>query len=253
MNDVVWRTRQHRDANAWCGEVDDLRRLVSLIAELTEQRKNQILASFTNEQTWERDHWEKQAEGVRLEINDKMDSITGPPAETFDQLDRRSAQSIRIFAKLGNTDEKLEVTFRRLSRFTSHKAVEIRIESANPGWARQCLVQLSEEIDKSVPKWAWFQSGTGKGVSALVFYVVSVGTAILIDDKHAPSTLGSFTFAAATLGIWLLAAVLLIWPWIFPSFELYSQGGSSTGSRRIGAIIAFVGALVAAILGGLLA
>jgi hypothetical protein len=115
-----------------------LRRVASLTEELAQARITQLSSEFTDDREWERKHWEERAKGVRIETVDGADSVTGPPDEIFEQLDRRTIGKIRIFAELGTVDEQLEVTspgppvssLARQSRYASDQRIPAGLSSA---------------------------------------------------------------------------------------------------------------------------
>ena len=274
MTAVTRRTKQTRTWRSWCGEVQDLRRVVAMVGELAESRWSEIRSSELSKNAGDATRISKQV-AVEMEIVDGTDSVSGAPDAVLAELDRRTVQSVKIAADFPEgDDEVLSVSFSKgagksihpdsstvSARGSSDEAdgVTLLVESRNPGWAKQCLAQLSDEIDKSVPKWSFFLSPFGQ-VSTLVFVLlVAYGIAVGIEARHMHEGLGNASQLTAFVGIvvaffiyTMSSSVTRAWHWMFPSFELYGEGGSSSASRRIAAVVAFVASIIAGLLASLI-
>jgi hypothetical protein len=89
--------------------------------------------------------------------------------------------------------------------------------------------------------------------SLAILSVVVWGVAALIEAKHIHKNLGGDIFFTAVLSLVLTAGIggigaSLIWPWMFPAFELYGEGGTSSGGRRLAALGAFALSTIGGIL-----
>jgi hypothetical protein len=218
--------------------------VVVMIRELAESRWSERQSELSD--------WTTGILGVSvsMEIVDGADSLSGTPDAVLPELDRRTVQSVKIAAEFLTTtsggaltpdeDEILNV------RFSRDDGVTLLVESRNPGWAKQCLAQLSDEIDKSVPKWSFFLSKFGRFCSVVFVLLAVLVVAGAIEARHIHhDASGDIQLTAFILII--LTALLSqqsisparIWHWIFPSFEVYGEGGSSSGGRRLAAIILF--------------
>jgi hypothetical protein len=260
MDDVIRRRGLTRSRRAWSGELGDLRRVVSLVEELANQRITQLLADFPEDEKSERESWKKHVMAIQLEITEKTDSVTGSPPRIVDELDRRTARKIKIFAEFSNSDEKLEVIFQKdpkggylASPNSAIGSVAINVRSTNTGWAEQSLAQLTSEVDKAVPRWAVFRSPLGFFVSLAVCGAASYGVLALFEAKHIHKGLGYDLLISLFLmlfGTVLIGGIsfALIWSWMFPAFELYGEGGTSSGGRRLGALGTFILSIVAGII-----
>jgi hypothetical protein len=196
----------------------------------------------------------RQFKPVQMEITEKTDSVTGSPPAIYDGLDRRTARQIRILSDFGNEDEALEVLLKKDPKpgdLTS--GVTINVRSTDTGWAEQSLAELTKEIEKSVPRWALLRRAPGFIAAQLVIFVVVWGIIAIIQAKHIHKDLGSDLFLSFVLVLVGTVAIggaggLYIWPWMFPGLELYGEGGTSSGGRRLAAL----GAFVLSVIGGII-
>jgi hypothetical protein len=247
MTDVVRRRGLTKRRPAWSGELGDFQRVVSLVEKLANQRIAQLSEELSKIELWEK---QKQVRPVQIEITEKTDSVTGAPPAIYSQLDRRTARQIRIFAEFANDDEALEVLFQKdLKRGELTGCITISVRSTNTGWAEQSLAELTREIDKSVPRWASLRLARGFIASLAIIFIVVWGIIALIQVKHIHRNLGNdilFSFFLVFFGTLAIggAGIVFTWPWMFPAFELYGEGGTSSGGRRLAALGAFVLSIV---------
>jgi hypothetical protein len=250
MTDLVRRSTLERTWKCWAGEIQDLRRVVSLVEDLATRRKSQALSELTDKNDkYEREEWENRVHLVIVEIADGADSITGPSDEVFKELDRRTVMSIKISTDLPSREDKLNVSFKKKGY---RAGVDVEVKSLDPGWARQAMSQLSDEIDKSEPKWSFFLSNGGMLFSLFMSYITVVGVADLIEarliHRDLAGWLGATFFIAFSSLLFMVLLGSAIWPWMFPKFELYGEGGSSTGGRRLAGLLVFFGSIAAGVL-----
>ena len=65
---VVRRTKPERRWQSWCGELQDLRRLVTMTEELAEQRRAQMLAELADDDENERKGWGNRSLLIKMEL-----------------------------------------------------------------------------------------------------------------------------------------------------------------------------------------
>jgi hypothetical protein len=248
---VVRRTKPERRWGSWCGELKDLRRLVTMMEELAEQRRAQMLAELADDDENERKRWANRNLLIKIELADGADSISGPSEAVLEELDRRTVKSVKISTNFPGYEEKISLVLQKGGSYDNY-GVRLDIESTNPGWAKQCLAQLSDEVDKSVPKWSFFLSIRGRVFALAVVLAGTLGVASLIEARYAHGDLGIAVAITALILVPLGTPIVLIgmsiWPWMFPRFELYGEGGSSSGGRRLAALILFVASIFAGVM-----
>jgi len=110
------------------------------------------------------------------------------------------------------------------------------------------LAQVSDEVDKSVPKWSFFRTARGLLVWMFLTYATTVGVAVLIEARHVTKGFSAAVFLTLVIACVTTGLTAGLLNWLFPPFELYGEGGSSSGSRRIGAVVVFIASIVAGIL-----
>jgi hypothetical protein len=249
MTDVVRRRGLTKRRPAWSGELGDLKRVVSLVEQLGKQR-----IAFLSLTLPDIERQKRRFKPVQIEITEKTDSVTGSPPAIYSELDRRTARQIRMFSDFGSNDEALEVLFKKDPKPGELTGgITISVKSTNTGWAEQSLAELTNEINKSVPRWAGFRSWLGIIASLVVLFVTAWGIVVLIQVKHIHHNLGNdliASFATAILGVFLIGGIgaTFFWPWMFPTFELYGEGGTSSGGRRLAALGAFALSIVGGII-----
>lgn len=247
-NEIVRQTKIERTWQAWSGELNDLQRLATLTGSLADARKAEVIAgNADNEQ-----YWERREPLLKVKLIDGTDSVTGPAQEVFSELDRRTVKNVDIFGDFLYPEElKVELS-NDIEESWRRWGVRLRIQSTNPGWAKRGIAELSEEIEKSVPRWAWFWTVPGILISYLAAVVLAVILILLIALRHTKDSggqaaiLGSNGITIVTVFAWTLGP--RFWRWTFPRFEVHGEGGQSTGGRRLAAFGSIVAGFLAAIL-----
>jgi hypothetical protein len=256
---VQHRTTRKNHWLAWSGELDDLRRIGRIFSELVQRRKESLDAELdTNNEPgstegpaeqWRRAVLQNFAPVATLEDGD--DRIVGPVDDVLAELDRRSVSELALKTEtdgyaLSMVHEGVDLTFRRkVGSLYDHESVTLEISSRDQGWARQTLTQLTEEIEKGVPRWAWFRSKAGRAIIGLTVAIAGVLTFYsLVSIPDQLSLWGTPLSSQIVLTIRLAAVVappaLLGYlaasnaaiDWFMPRFEVTSQA-SSTGGRRL--------------------
>lgn len=250
--DLTRRTTPQRRWKSWCGELQDLRRLISLTEQLASQRKSEILSSSLNDR--QLGYWDDVKYLVTVTIVDGADSVTGPPETVLEELDRRTVSKVLIDTDFPTLwDEKLAVSLSKTKEFIfSDRGVKLEIRSSSPAWAKQCLAQMSDEIEKSVPRWSFFLTIKGRAALLALTYAVILGIALLIEARHVHRAFEGWALLTALFALapipWIGMFGSSIVNWCFPSFELYGEGGSPSGGRRLGAVLVFVASIAAGII-----
>ena len=103
----------------------------------------------------------------------------------LEELDRRTVKSVKISTNFPGYEEMVSLVFQKGDSYDNY-GVRLDIESTNPGWAKQCLAQLSDEVDKSVPKWSFFLSIKGRVFALVVVLAGILGVASLIEARYVP-------------------------------------------------------------------
>lgn len=251
------KTTLSRSWPTWCGEVADLRRLASIVSSLGAARCKAVISDDLAEDEWRLARWREFDPDAVVTIVDGPDTASGAADNLFEEIDRRTIQKVIIRAEFPGTDERMEIRFDKDRAFYGG-AVELEVSSVTPGWARQCLAQLSDEIEKSVPRWAWFWTQAGMTFSTLIVGVILVGIPLIIEDRYISNKSSlkvavPLTIACAfAIFAWVPMYSGRVWRWLFPRFEVIGEGGSSTGGRRFAALLTFALTTLAGLLIGIL-
>lgn len=241
---VEHKTKKSNRWNAWSGDLEDLRRISRIYKGLADQRGGTIadtyvplypLSSVNLEarRTEIREAWQAYAIVI-----DRDDEIRGPVADVLGALDRRSVTSIEFTQKGEHTqhDEQFSLKFSRNPDY-NEDIVTLRITSGDQGWARQALAQLTEEVEKGVPRWAWWRSISG---SLLSWCIVLLSTALLIiAGSRSVGVVTTVGWLPTVIGSGLTGLLVAFWSqtprirnWMLPPLEITSEVGS-TGARRL--------------------
>lgn len=168
---------------------------------------------------------------MKLEHDDKA---TGSIAELMPEIDRRTVQQITFIGALG-PKERIAVALTRSGSYDV--AVQVKVESTDPGWARQAFSELADEIDKGVPRWAYMQEQKMPSVltCALVSSLLGLGIALAIPVDGTDVKLSIAGFIAFMLTTFLVVSDS-VRNWLFPRFEVLGDGAQSSGTRRLAAL-----------------
>jgi hypothetical protein len=112
--------------------------------------------------------------------------------------------------------------------------VTLAVKSGDQGWARQVLTSLSEEVEKGVPRWAWWRSPAGGAILGAITALIALAVTLLV----VPASVGMPFRLLVGLGMGVAAQVIVgrskFINWFLPPLEVASQGGSSGGRRLAG-------------------
>jgi hypothetical protein len=234
MADLRRKTQKGRFWEAWAGDLDDLRRVTRVADDLAKLRRKELDDSKPN-RGWP----EADTSHIALTIVDGPDEVTGSPEAVFDEIDRRTVYKVRLQTSWPAYEEKLLIEFER----ERHGGIRLSVASESAAWARTAFAQLSDEIEKSVPKWAFLRSEKGLNrMSYLVSFAVALPIEIWVLNlplRESKQIVGAI-FAPLIMSLmfvgWPLRFADKLHDWLFPRFEIFSQGGSSTGGRRLAAL-----------------
>ncbi|GAA3577030.1 hypothetical protein [Kribbella ginsengisoli] len=271
-DETVRITRRHREWQAWAGSTADLERIAQLMQKLMDQRRDALIAVY------ERDHplptpvgkpdateedgrafyeylsYQQEvarieraineirvATGLKVALTDRhADEVIGE-ADVLAEFDRRTYQVVKFDGKFPHSafSERLEV---KMERQTPLAGLSLQVTSVEPGWAKQALAELSEEIDHGSPWWGFFRTQRGSALfGMLLFILVTIvgGLLLTLVDWKASveSWLAPGVAAAFVLGISVSESHR---PWLFPSIEIVNEGEKPKGSR----VIPFLATLV---------
>jgi hypothetical protein len=109
--------------------------------------------------------------------------------------------------------------------------VQINVQSSDLRWTRLTLAELSEEIEKGVPWWAWLRSTIGVLLtSAVAFSGAIVAIWQLIGENRQENLIWLTTFLMTPMA--LLVGLAGKW-WLLPAFEVTPVDGGTSGGKRI--------------------
>ena len=247
--EVQHRTKKYNSWPAWSSELDDLRKLGARVEKLANDRIEDFVAEYERNATDKRSDSDKERtkryirNGLRVsaEFLDGDDEVQGPIPDVLNELDRRTTRQLSFKVDASHVPtmngERIVLSF---SRKKEGNSVELEVQSSDPGWARQALTILSEEVEKGVPKWARARTRAGQFLVALAVAVPTVIIAALLFPSHWPAWQRVLVGLIPATVVACITVMPEIISWLFPSFEITSDSGGSTGGRRIAAALALV-------------
>jgi hypothetical protein len=235
--------------------MEQVKRLGRLLDQLAQERaqllipaydnaRDKIVAQLPGEASFSRSGLDEAADmRVEAATTDGSDTATGPIDPVLAQVDRRSVQSVdfevRIQFAYIEKDERVKLTL------SQAEGVTLAGTSSDPGWIRQVLAQMSEEVDKGAPRWGWIHSRPGR---VAFWLVVGLVAAVVFALSMAPHTKAATWLLASTAAFAVAAPAASIAPvrlWLFPRFEITGDG-VATGTRRL----VFLGSLLLSVMAG---
>jgi hypothetical protein len=235
-------------------EIDDLPVPASIAELVTDEMKSSvrqnIAYSINERRSTERDALERRLK-VSATIVDGDDTTTGDIETVLAELDRRTVQSVE-FAMTADRSDRLVVTLERKGkRHSSINGAKLKVTSQDRGWANQAFAQLSEELGKGQPGYAWVRTGRGRLAVLAGLAVMFIAISLVI----APAVPASWSAVqgVSTGYAFIIVALFVTAPnwffeWLAPSFEITGEDRQSTGKRRIGAVTAPLIAIVIGII-----
>jgi len=272
-------TDKERKWPVWVGTLEDIHRLLAAVEEMAKIRRIALLASFDEET--ERQFGEKAGaiEPVQQTVEDAItqvfknqrmtergnlerrltvtttlidgdDTTKGKGGGILRELDRRSVQSVAF--DILDYDEQIVVTLDRKPSSFNACGAELKVRSADVGWARQAFAYLSDEISKGEPRYSWIRKSFGKVIAGTGLALAFTLTVVLLVTPSVPSKWQFVPWAAGGYVLFILAVVLSysspLLDWLAPRFEIVGDDGQSTGRRRIGAVMAPILAIILGII-----
>ncbi|MFG1818531.1 hypothetical protein ACGFIF_32530 [Kribbella sp. NPDC049174] len=272
-------TRRHREWQAWTGTTADLERIAKVMSQLMDQRRESLVAKYEAEHpkpTAPVDE-EKAAEdvtatvyfelmdyksamqqrdaelerlndvGVRFSLVDNhSDEVIGDPAAVLMEFDKRTYRALTFEGRFPprHYGESLSI---KMNRSTPAPGVKFEVESVDPGWAKQAMAEISEEIDHGAPWWGFFRSMLGTVIFNLIVYLMVVVTFSLLVDLA--DWKNKYWIAAAAAGVFVIAMQVVesSFRLIFPPVEIVAEGEKPRGARVIPYLVALALAAVVSV------
>ncbi|SIS03612.1 hypothetical protein [Micromonospora avicenniae] len=276
MASVERSTTRSRSWSAWAGSREELLKIGAELEKLYEQRRQAILAEYDREtdrivkecldsedeilaqvrnerRQGDRVNYESRWQ-FTVTLSDGPEEVTGPVREVFQEFDRRTHTKVTFSGAAGPVDkerDRVKVEFEK----AHPEAVFLHVRSTDPGWARQVMSKMSDEIGMGSPWWAFLYTPLGRSLyrgiswSVIYFSLYSLFSPIF-PSKEDPA----FNQVVGIVAL-LLGALLLAWAvnnrrslnWMLPSFEV-TDGGQPTGTRFLlyiaGLALAFAAGII---------
>lgn len=247
---------QDRTWKAWVGSFAQLERIHSRLKELAVDRQSALLAAIPEplpgdaDDPWELRYEREKQTRARADITDKYKVVArlASPGEaisgTFDEV--KQEFDTRTFTRLAfSIDTPLGSDDRVVLRFDPYKKkggnpppdLHLDVKSSDRGWALQVMAQVSDEIQRGVPRWSWLYKGWAAGLGTVVLYIaflVSLRPLLKLIPKTSDTT-AELVAAVASI----VLALALNWNsrllyTILPPIEITHDGNQSSASRSIG-------------------
>ncbi|MGW4293485.1 hypothetical protein ACWEH1_10575 [Micromonospora chersina] len=277
MVDVRRSTTRSRSWSAWAGTREELLKIGTELERLYAQRREAILAEYDRETDSIvkelKDSGDERLAEIRRErrlgdradyegrwhlsltLTDGVEDATGSVSDVFPEFDRRTHTKVTFVGSIdmiGKSEpDYLKVEFRKLHQ----EAVFLHVRSTDPGWARQVVSKMSDEIGAGAPWWAFLYRPWGRGLLQgvswfLIYYsLYLLFSPIFAANKASVSrqVWGLLAIFGATLVLTYSANNKRSLNWMLPNFEV-TDGGQSTGTR----FLFFVAGLALAFISGII-
>lgn len=129
------------------------------------------------------------------------------------------------------------------------RGVSLQVQGEDPQWVKGALVNLQDELEKSVPRWTWMRGSVGPFV-----FVGGIAVAGLI--AMAPLlSLGDFLLVGGLLLVFVIifsTAFEPVFRRILPGFEIVETGQKGSISRVLALVGGLAGSFVLGLIGNLL-
>ncbi|TYB47878.1 hypothetical protein [Actinomadura chibensis] len=274
MSNIRRTVEKRQEWGAWAGSVAELRRIGEMVEQSCLRRRVAILAMF-DEKTREileemgddraryREEMNRQLSreslarslDMKATIVDGDDKVSGP-LDILGELDRRTVECVQFEAECFDRTfrERVFVEFKKPHR-SWESGARLVVESSDQGWGRQIFVSVAEQIEKGVPRWQFvhnFPRGTPL-LFLIVYIVLYFPSIVALLPTFGEMDSGSLVSANILLYLVCLGATFLLTQhkvraWVFPQFDITSEMGDSTGSRRL----IYIATLLASIPTGIL-
>ena len=196
----------------------------------------------------------------KVTMVDGDDTTTGASAAVFAELDKRTVRSLTFV--VGDSYENEHVII-ELSRegirssgysgmMSSAYGVTLKVASTDRGWAKQVFAQLSEEVDKGVPKYSWVHKRLGRlvvGVGSVIAVTFAIILMILPAIPHGDRWIAWVGSAYSMLfGSTAIVSTTWFFNWLAPPFEVIGEDGQTSGWRRVSALLGIAGTVILGII-----
>ena len=238
---------------AWTGTVPQVERLHSQVVALATARRDSKLAELGEgpdptdksvDAQWERRRFLERREEisaaykVAVRIKSDDETIEGNWTEVMSEFDSRTYNELRLSCQRYGSEDRLVVTIcpaRRAAEIAP--GIWLEVQSTDRGWALQSQAQVSDEIDRGVPRWAWMHSIPATVALGMLIYAAVVLPLLIVIAKVnlgwiailawiGVILVGGIVQYVATRRDWLIRRVL-------PPVEILHEGQDSSGSRAI--------------------
>jgi len=217
--------------------------------DLTEITKQNLRESIELNRRLERATLDRRLRMTTTMV-DGDDTTSGEIKAVLAELDKRTVKSVTFSMDI--YEDRAEVILDRKNRKSSEYGAKLIVKSPDLGWARQTFTQLSEEIAKGVPGYAWIRQRRGRFAVACGAGILPVLVVALMVLPSVPSKAQWIVwisgFYVAIMAVVIVSAPDWLFDWLAPRFEVTGEDSQSTGNRRIGAVVAPVVAIVIGII-----
>lgn len=186
---------------------------------------------------------EREAITSRLTVTTRLttpfEHVSGPFDEMAEEFDFRTYTGVDMLLgpEYASGDKIiLSIQPRAALKEWRDPQVQLRVESGDPGWTKQAVAQLSDEVDLGRPRWGCLFTRWGRN-----FFNTVVCAAIFIPGVNLLQTTTSLP-SAAILAIWGVAIFAISWVivWfnfplkqLLPPVEILPDGASPKGARAL--------------------
>ncbi|MET8256469.1 hypothetical protein [Micromonospora sp. NPDC005205] len=237
MSDFVRYTSRSRCWRTWAGDIKEIHAIADIFENAAEKVRNEILEQHQEHEETARFCTclsDAKSAVATARISEGSESISGSLHAVVAAIDRRTFKRMTFKLK-GFSSPQLELTFD--SELESGQGLTLQVSSSWRDWVRQTFTELSDEIDKGVPRWHFLRTGPGLALITLVGGLAGFAIALPMFNSG-----NNFVSALGTSPIIILMILspLLAYIWAFPGFEITHEGGTTTGARRLAFICALL-------------
>lgn len=160
------------------------------------------------------------------------------------EIDPRTWKAVEFEAGRTWDDEYFSIDFRRRPDRSCGWVVRLTVKSSDPGTAAGVVSRLREEIQLSVPRWAWVHGPAGIVVGWFTSSVANASAILIFDNVHQASphwTVADTVFLACNLAM-IVVILLITYPVLsrtLPPCEVrYANQPQSSGSKFLSGLLA---------------
>lgn len=225
-------TSRSRRWKTWAGDIKEIHAIADIFENAATKVRNKILEQ--HEEHEETDVYctclsDAKSAVATARISEGSESISGSLHAVVAAIDRRTFQRM-TFKLEGYSSPHLQLKFDSEFGSLDGQGLTLEVSSSWRDWVRQTFTELSDEIDKGVPRWHFLRTVPGLALITLVGGLAGFCIALPMfnSGNDVISSLGT-----SPIILLMILSPISAYVWAFPGFEITHEGGTTTGARRL--------------------